>query len=165
MNETTEETEPKHVECPAAKDPAVRMFILAGLLAGIGVWCLTDLREPPAAWDMQHINEAASYLLNNWGPVVMFPGAAVAAVWAVLFLRRKCVADEEGICYAYFGKDKLPWGEVQELDASKLKDKQILYLRYGKGATLTLDAWKMQNFRDLVAFVETHVGEDAKTTK
>jgi len=163
MNDTSQDSQTEHVECPPTREPAVRAFIFAALLMGMGAWCLTDLRKPPEAWDFKHINEVASYLLNNWGPVVFFPAGLLVAALAVRFLRRKLLADAEGIGYA--GADKVAWDQVHELDASKLKDKQILLLRYGQGRKLTLDAWKLQNFRELVAFVEAHVPEGVKMTK
>ena len=55
---------PTRVECPAAKDPAVRLCILAALLLAFGIWCLTDLREPPSEWSFGKINEVSAYLLK-----------------------------------------------------------------------------------------------------
>jgi hypothetical protein len=157
MNDSPEANAVTEVVCPPTKDPAVRLFIAAAALIAFGGWCLTDLREVPAAWDLKHINDVAGYLLNNWGPFVFFPAGLISLVWGILFLRRKCVADGEGIVYAYLCREKIPWDSVTELDASELAEKKILHLRYGEGKSLTLDEWKLQNFKDLVAFVEVRV--------
>ena len=76
----------------------------------------------------------------------------------IRMLRRVLVADSAGI--GYLGKDKLPWDQIDKLDASQFKNKGILILLAGEGARtrrLKLDSWKLKNFRDLVAFVEAHV--------
>lgn len=160
MSETTktenESSAPASVECRAASDPAVRLFILTAMPLAFGIWCLTDLRKPPEAWDMAHINDAAAYLLNNWGPVVFFPLGFVGLYLAVRYVRRVLVADEEGI--GYVGKDKILWEQVTKLDAADLK-REILVLETGQRA-LKLDGWKLRDFRDLVAFIEKHVPED-----
>jgi hypothetical protein len=159
MNETQEEAparpEVNRVECAATKDPAVRLFILAALLLGFAVWCFLDRRQPPAAWDLGHINEISSYLLNNWGPLLLAPLGIVALIWGVVFLRRVLVADEEGI--GYRGKQKIAWSDVTRLDASQLESRHILYVEYGDGGRLKLDAWKLRSFRELVAVVERNV--------
>jgi len=83
------------------------------------------------------------------------PPGAFALVWGIRFLLRRLVADAEGI--GYVGGTKVRWSDVTELDASILKSKQILCLRHGGGRKFVLDAWKLENFRDLVAVVEAHV--------
>jgi len=160
MAETTEteneSSAPASVECRAASDHAVRLFILAAMPLAFGIWCLTDLRDPPKAWDMPNINDAAAYLLNNWGPVVFFPVGLVLVYFAVRYIRRVMVADEEGI--GYVGKDKILWEQVTRLDAADLK-KEIIVIEAGQRA-LKLDGYKLRNFRDLVAFVEKNVPQD-----
>ncbi len=39
---------------------------------------------------------------------------------------------------------------------------RILYLHHGQDQKLTLDGYKLKNFRDLVAFIEERVPEAAK---
>lgn len=146
---------PTRVECPAARDPAVRLFIGAAMAIAAGIWCLTDLREPPEAWDMKHINEVAGFLLNNRGPYLFFPVGAILAVIATLYLRRVLVVDDEGI--GFVGKKKTPWSDVDSLDASKLESKGIIVLRCTDGRQIKLDSWKLQNFRNMVALVEMKV--------
>jgi len=160
MNENLQTSQPQRVECSAAKDPVVRLFIVAAMFIAFAVYCFVDKEEPPAAWDFKHINEAASYALHAYGPYVFVPPGVVFAVWAVVFLRRRLVADVEGIGYA--GKEKIPWGDIEALDGTKLKNKGILYLHHGRGRKLTLDSWKLKNFRELVAFVEKHVPAEAR---
>jgi hypothetical protein len=162
MNDSAEPERTDRLVCPAAKDPAVRLFILAAMLIGFGLWCLTDRRQPPEAWDMKHLNQAGGYLLNNWGPFLLLPGGLVSLVWGVVFLRRKLVATAEGI--GYLGKQTIPWEKVTRLDASRLQDKGILYLHHGGARPLVLDGWKLSNFKAMVAFAEQHVPPEAIET-
>ena len=74
--------------------------------------------------------------------------------------------DELGI--GYLGKPKIPWSEVTGLDAAELQDKQILHLLHNQGQKLTLDGYKLKNFKELVAFVESRVpggGEQTAPTE
>ena len=151
MNDSVQPEQVGRVECPPTRDPAVRWFIFAAMLIGFASWCLTDLRPPPEAWDMKHVNQAAAYLLNNWGPAAFFPLGAVAVVMAVRHLARKLVADETGIGY---GHTRIAWDRFTGLDASLLASKGILCLEYDGNKRLKLDSWKLRNFKPLVAHVE-----------
>ncbi len=77
----------------------------------------------------------------------------IVAAFTIRFLSRKLVADERGIA---LGGEMIAWSDVTELDATKLA-KGFLFVRYGPGKMLTLDSWKMQNFKRLVAFIDAHV--------
>ena len=160
MAETTEtENESSaqaSVECRAASDHAVRLFVLTAMPLAFGIWCLTDQRKPPEAWDMANINDAAAYLLNNWGPLVFFPVGLVLLYFAVRYIRRVLVADQEGI--GYVGKDKILWEQVTKLDATALK-KEILVLEAEQRA-LKLDGYKLRSFRDLVVLIEKNVPQE-----
>jgi hypothetical protein len=148
---------PTRVECRAAKDPAVRRFIFAAILLGFGIYCLVDayiLKKYPKV-DSSDVNAYLAYLLNHYGPFVFIPAGLALVVSAVVFLRRKLVADEEGI--GYVGKERIPWTAVRSLDTARLRDKGILGLRYDAGGeekTMVLDSWKLQSFRELVMLVE-----------
>jgi hypothetical protein len=148
---------PSSVQCRANRDPAVRLFITAAMLLAVGVLCYRDKDSWPAPdnWQIKNINAVGGYLLNNFGPFLLIPGGMVAAAWAVVFLRRVLAADGEGI--GYVNHEKIAWSQVEKLDAADLKTKGILHLHYGAGRRLTLDSWKLSNFRDLVAIVERHV--------
>jgi len=158
MTETPENIESTSVTCPAAKDPAVRTFIIAAMLLGIGIWCWMDAAsgryEPPEAWDLDHINKAAGYVFNHFTPWLAIPIGAFIAFRGFLALRRVLAADAEGM--GYKGSDKLPWDKITALDASRLKSKGMLEVEYEGGEKLMLDSWKLQNFRELVGFVEAH---------
>lgn len=162
-SEQSTQQPPQRVECPATRDPAVRLFIAAGILLGFGIWCLTDLRAVPEAWDLRHINDVGGYLLNNWGPFLFFPAGLLLLGWGIVFLHRVLVADDEGI--GYRGKRKIAWDQVKRLDASELQSKRILTLEYGNDEQMKLDAWKLQNFRDLVSVVERNVPDQKQTTE
>ena len=145
---------PSRVECPATKDPAVRVFIMAAMALAFGLWCAYDAYVLDKYPYGEAVNEMASWAFNHFLPVVLVPVGLILLVKGVLMLRRVLVADAEGI--GYVGKSKIAWGEVTELDASDLADKKILRLS-GTDRTLVLDSWKLQNFPQLVAVVEAHV--------
>jgi len=109
---------------------------------------------PPDAWDFEHINDVAGHAFNHFTPWIAIPIGLLLGLRGVMVLRRVLVADADGIGYA--GKEKLPWGKITSLDASRLKSKGILTVEHGDGAKLVLDSWKLQNFRELVAFVEAN---------
>jgi len=150
------------VECPAKKDPAVRLFIMAGIFLGFGLWCVVERGKYPApdAWDVEHINEAAGHALNHYGPYLFIPVGLFFLGRGVRALRRVLIADEEGI--GYRGREKLPWSQITALDAGRLRSKGILTLHYGSDGKLVLDSWKLQNFRGLIALVEQKVPPEAQ---
>jgi len=152
MNDASNRDDPSRLECRPTKDPAVRWFILAAMLIGFSVWCYLDRKPaPPDDWGLKNINEVSSYLLNNWGPVVLVPISLIAIGMAVRQLSRTLVADAEGIGY---GRNRTPWTEIKAIDARQLKRKGMLFLNRSDGGRLKLDSWKLENFRELVAFVE-----------
>jgi len=165
MNDTSQTQEqeiPNQVECRSTKDPAIRVLLAATMLLVFGVWCFLDREKYPApeAWDFQHINEASKHAFNNFGPIVFIPVGLVLSWIGIAYLKRRLVADETGI--GYVGKEKIAWDAITELDAEKLKSKGILYLRYGSNKSLTLDSWKLTNFRDLVALIESKVSDKSQ---
>ena len=149
---------PSSVECPATKDPAVRLFILSAMMIGLGVWCLLDMRNYPYVSISEDVNGFFRYAFNHFSPIALLPLGLLAGLTAVMGLRRRLVADQEGI--GYVGKPKISWSAVKSLDSAKLASKGILNLTYDTGEgerTLVLDSWKLQNFRDLVRLVESKV--------
>ncbi len=161
MTDQMQNTEsPTKAECPAAREPAVRLFIVAAILIGFGAWCFVDVRRgeyPPKMKD-GNTSDVFSYWFNQAGAFVFPLLGLVPLGLAAVSLRRKLVADDEGI--GYVGKKKIPWSEVRSLDATKLADKGILRLHHesgGKEKILILDSWKLQNFRSLVQLVEKKV--------
>ena len=162
MNKTYEKTQLLQVTCTAAKDTAVRLFIGAAMALGAGIYCLYDdiIGKYPYKPFEEDINDWATWAFNHYGPYVFIPMGLILAAFAVRSLTRRLTADEEGIGYA--GKAKIPWSEITALDASVLQAKQILTLHHGQDKKLTLDGYKLKNFRDLVAFIEARVPEAAK---
>ena len=162
----SEPTPPEQVVCPASKEPAVRRFIIAAIFAGFGLWCVMDWHNPkyrrPEDWSFKNINRVAGHVLTHYGPFVLIPAGLVVAAWAALRLRRKMLADGEGIGYA--GAEKIAWGQITKLDASRLASKGIVVLHYGQDGALKLDSYFLQNFRDLVALVERKVPADKRAT-
>jgi len=161
MSETNDTPRQDRVECPPARDPAVRLFIMAGMLLAFGLWCyyeafvLGKFKLPPEPG----INDLFGYYLNHWGTVVLPLGGLVPLVMGIRFLRRVLVADAEGIRMP--GSPAITWKDVKRLDATDLAGKGFLRLDYGQAKPLVLDSWKLQNFKALVAFIEKHVPANA----
>jgi len=154
MNDTEQTSQTQRIMCPSKSEPFVRLFIIGGLLIVIGIWCFVDRGKygPPTAWDFPHLNEVAGYLLNHYGLYVLGPLGALCIYWGQRVRNRLLVADDDGI--GYVGKEQVPWSEVARLDASLLKEKQVLRLVLTSGKKMSLDGWKLANFRELVAFLE-----------
>jgi len=159
MNDAGQREPANRIECPATKDPAVRLFIVAGLLIGLGAWCIHDQSKYPYPQPYE-LNKYLSYAFNYYGPFVFIPVGLVFVVLAIVALRRRLVADEEGI--GYQGKPKHAWAEITAVDASRLKDKGVLTLLLAGDKKLLLDCWKLKGFRELVAFVERRLPPDVR---
>lgn len=169
MNDSASASTADRVECRASKDPAVRLFIGAAALVAVGIYCVYDgfiatverdgvigpKYPPPEAWDMQHINEAAGYALNHFGPFVFIPVGILLAVLAIRTLKRFVVADVEGIVVN--GKPKVAWREFTGIDASLLEKKGVLTLKRDNADGVKLDRYQYRDFRKLVAFIEDRV--------
>jgi hypothetical protein len=152
MYETNESATPTSIECRPSKDPAVRWFIFAAMAMATAVWCWSDRRPRPEAWDLENINDVAAYVLNNWSPYLLVPVALAAAAVAARHLTLRTVADDEGITR---GRKSLSWSRIAVIDAAMLKSKGILTLRGRDGEEMKLDSWKIQRFKELVAFIES----------
>ncbi len=159
--ESQEKDIPQTVECRAAMDPAIRVFIVTIGLIAVGVWSYAERAkyQAPEAWDVKHINEAAGYAMNHFGPYVCIPAGLIIGAMGIAFVRRRLIADEKGIGYA--GKERITWDSISKIDSEKLKSKGIMYLRYGEGKSLKLDSWKLTNFRSLVTLIESKVSQDS----
>lgn len=161
MNETASSPQMDLVECPPARDPAVRLFIFAAMLLAFGIYCFIDtyIRDKyPKPLD-NNLSDWGGYYFNHGGSFV-FPLAGLVPLWlAIAYLRRKLVADAEGI--GYHGRPKVRWETVTRLDATDLQHDGKLALHYGAAKPMKLDSWKLTNFKALVAFIEQHVPPDA----
>jgi hypothetical protein len=160
MTQAIAQQTPERVECPAAKDPAVRRFILAGIIMGLGIWCFIDSYVWPTVSksELGEFNKMLKYYFNHIGAFALTLGALIPLIGGIRMLKSTLVADESGI--GYVGSRQIPWSAVKHLDASNLADKGILRLQYDMGQgeqTLVLDSWKLQNFKPLVALVEQKV--------
>ncbi len=167
MTESPEKIPPTSVTCPASKDPAVRTFIMAAMFLGFGIYCWVDAAsgkfDRPEAGADNYLNDYLAYALNHWTPWLAIPAGILGIFLGLRALRRVLQADADGM--GYKGKDKLPWDKITALDASRLKSKGILEVKYEGGEKVVLDSWKLQNFREIVGFVEAHspVAPDSKT--
>jgi len=153
----------ERIECPATREGAVRMFILAGLLAAVAIWCVLDwgkFPKPDEPLGFPNFNKYAGFWFNHYGPFVLVPLAGLAFLRGRKLLRRVLVADSAGIGYA--GGPQIAWSSVTLLDTSVFAEKQILYLVHDNGKRFTLDALAFKRFKELVAFVEAHVPPEAR---
>ena len=148
------------VESKPARDPAVRAFAVAAMLIGFGIYCMLDYKNYPYVPLSESLDKFFTWALNWYGQFVFTAVGAVFAVWAGVHLSRTVVADEEGIGNA--GGLQLKWQDVESVDASKLQSKQILRLNYSDGS-IKLYGWRRQNFRELVAFIDAHLPDRAKS--
>ena len=124
-----------------------------GMLLGFGIWCYSDRTryKVPEEWSLGKINDIAGYLLNHWGPYVMLPLGVLILVWVAMGLRKKLLADEQGVGYA--GRARIAWSEVDSLDARRLESKGVVVL-IAAGRRLVLDSYYLTNFRELMALVD-----------
>jgi hypothetical protein len=143
------------VRCPAAKDPAVRALIGAALLAAFAIWCSLD--QKPYATPDDPINKFANYAFNFYGQFVFGAMALALAAWAAVYARRVLVADDEGL--GYVGGAKIKWADITGVDARKLAKDSLLFIRHS-GGVMKLAGWRLQNFRELAAFIDAHVPAD-----
>lgn len=157
---------PQRIECAATREPAVRSAIVAAMLLGFGVWCYADRNDPkyaaPKAWDWENLHQIPGYVFNHMGVYVMVPAGALLLLWSGLRLRRRLVADEQGIGYA--GRGRIAWDQVDSLDARRLQSKGIVVLHAGD-RRLVLDSYYLRDFRRLVALVERHVPSERQVLK
>jgi len=165
MNDSSrpaETTDLSEVRCRPTRDPAVRWFIFAGLMLGFGLYTIYDhyIMGNYAYPEPYELNPYLKYLFNHYVPYILVPIGLIALVLGVRQLCRTLVADEAGIGYA--GGKKIPWNQIKQLDASQLQSKGILTLRRRDGKALKLDSWKLQNFKDLVAYVETKMPAETR---
>jgi len=166
MNDNAEPATPTRIECAPAKDPAVRLFIGAAGLLGFGAWCFYDAFISGGEYSTlppdPTINQILGYWFNHGGAILFPILALIPLVLGALYLRRRLVADAEGI--GYVGKDKIAWGDVEQLDTALWESKGILVIRAAGGVSLSLDEWKLdkKHFRDLIALVERSVPPEAR---
>ena len=160
MNQTSQDGG-QRVECRPARDPAVRALIVAAMFVGFGVYCLIDVARGkyPMPTDWSDINVVANWAFNFFGQFVFTGVGLIFLIWATLFLRRKLTADEQGMTY---GGKHVRWDAIRSVDAARLTSKQVLYLR-GDGVSLKLRAWRLTNFRELLALIERRVPADRIT--
>ena len=170
MNETNssdqesqqqEPVAPEKIECRSTKDPAIRVFIIAAMFLGFGGYCFMDThilgKYPYAPFSMENLNKWSSWVLNYCGPFVFIPAGMIFLIVGILFVRRRLVADQDGI--GYVGKTKLKWGDVSQLDAKRLKSKGIIALDH-EGGKLVLDSYKLTDFKNLLKLIEQKIPQD-----
>ncbi len=148
------------VECPASRDPALRRFIVAAILLALGLWCIYDVVTGKYQYvdPGVDINAFLKWAFNTFAPIILIPLGLYLVISTWLMLRRVLVADNEGL--GYVGKPKIRWDDVERVDASRLQSKGYLYIHHGTDEELTLDSWKLKNFRALVTLIEDKVPDE-----
>lgn len=156
-DQTPAEAAPSKVECPATTEPSIRFFIIAAMCIGFGAWCFYEAYVVGDG-GKDYGNDIFNKYFNHVSGIALPILGLVPLIWGIIMLRRRLLADEEGI--GYVGKEKIPWSAARSLDTGKLADKGILYLHYDAGGgerMMTLDSYKLANFRNLVGLVERKV--------
>lgn len=149
---------PAQVTCPAARDPSVRKFAVAGLLIAFGIWCLRDgyfVTKKDEGVD--ELNKKAFLMFNRSAGIALPPIGLVFLVWGLRDMRRVLVTDDDGI--GYVGKKRIAWSEVTALDATDAA-KGLIRLNYrqdGQEKTLVLDRLRLRNFRELAQLLENRL--------
>jgi hypothetical protein len=163
-----EEQIPLEVTCSIGSDVVVRGFIMAGIFLAIGLWCgyemnLTDkYPTPDVPFSMDVINEYASWLANFVGQIAF---TAVGLFLLIRVLRTRASrlrADANGI--GYVGKRTIAWNEITKIDASRLKAKGFLDI-YAGDAKFSVDTWRWEQSKTLLAIMEANVSADKMEMK
>ena len=154
------------IECKSTRDPLLRLGFLVAMLVGFGLWCVYEMNLIDGAPKYSYksmsddFNTWATWAFNFYGQFV-FTGLGLLLAWKALkFKNQVLTADDAGV--GYVGREKIAWADVIEMDLSKFKAKEIMVLKAGD-TSITLDGWKLQNFRDLIAKVEAALPDVKRT--
>ena len=161
MTESESNQLPTSVECPPDKDHLVRFYIMAVMPLVFGLLCIRDISfvgkfarpVEPFAW--QTANAWISWAMNYFGQFVFTGLGVVLLVCAIRATLRVLVANESGI--GWKGGHPTPWESVTGVDTNKFASKKILYLLTGDDRRITLDYYKLRNYKELLQVVEQHV--------
>ncbi len=151
---------PEAVECLAAKDPPFRLLLVTIMLLGFGVYSYWDAyyAVDDKGEKKYTVEKSAGDYYFNVVCGYLFPPLGIAAgAWGAHMLRRRFVADQEGL--GFEGKDIVPWGDVVKLVK---RDRGLLDVHYktdGSKGKLTLDSWKLKNYDDLILLVESKTAD------
>jgi hypothetical protein len=155
---------PEQVICPPNKESVVRYVIIAVILIGISAWCIYDwpnYPKPDEPLSSETLNGYAGWAFNHFLPFVLIPVGLIFVAKALKTRRTEVQADQEGISA---GATRIAWADVEKLDASRLKDKQILDLHHSDGV-LRLRGLNLANFKALVALIDQKIPEDKKVVQ
>lgn len=134
--------------CPANPEPAVKKFIMAGLLLAWALYCAYDLY-----WHANPLKPGDEhYEFTYYTMLPAFPLAVVPLVWGILQLRRKLVADGEGLGFSQ--GNKVRWDSITRLEPLGKGQLEVHYTQDGRDGTLKLDSYFIKNFNELVRMIE-----------
>jgi len=142
------ETIAERVECSATKEPAIRVLIMALMALAFGAWSYYG-----AYVSQEYVDNPSSMMFNKVCSWLLPPVGLILLVRVVWMLRRKFLADGEGLGWA--GKDKVPWQNVTRLVVKGKELFDVHYVTDGQEGILHLDSWKMTNFVPLVKLIES----------
>ncbi|NQU76385.1 MAG: hypothetical protein HQ546_08755 [Planctomycetes bacterium] len=151
---TVPDEKPKRVTCPAALDPCIRLLLVGAVALGFGLYCAHDVliaKDAEGKPKYSPEKDIWKYRFNVAG-IFLVPVGAVLMGYGAIMLRRRVLADQDGI--GYQGKPKVGWDRVTKLEMGK---KGLLYLHYedaGKAKVMKLDSLKLRNFSALVTLIE-----------
>ncbi|NLF32750.1 MAG: hypothetical protein GX591_17895 [Planctomycetes bacterium] len=161
--EQTASSAPASVECGFAGEPAIRWAVPTALALGFGIYSIYE-------WATGKFDRAVQP--TTWyftvGCALLLPPVGLALLGVlVVRLRRRLVADGEGIGYA--GRQKVGWDQVTRL---VLRGKGLVDLHYqadGRDEVMTLDSYYLKNYDALMALVDARTEgkpvEDARKAK
>jgi hypothetical protein len=155
---------PEQVTCPPNKESVVRYVIYAVILIGLAGWCIYDWSnypKPDEPFSTETLNGYAGWAFNHFLPFILIPVGLVFVAKAIKTRSTEVKADEEGISA---GATRIAWADVEKLDASRLKDKQILDLHHCDGV-LRLRGLNLVNWKPLVALIDRKIPEDKKVVQ
>ena len=150
-------TKNNQLECPVDKDPAVRIFIGAGMCLAGAIYCHATPpdTQPEGPFSMDKINHYAEWHLFFYGRWVLGALAVILAILASRVLRRQIIADDEGMTVNR--RHHYAWSEFTGIDASLLAKKGQLALKRTSGDDVVLRRYQYKNFKALVELIEQHV--------
>lgn len=139
---------PDSVECGLATEALIRSGLIVAMVLGFGVWSIYHL----AIDKYDRAAEPVNWYFTLGCAVVLTPLGVVLAGLLVRRLRRRLVADNEGI--GYVGREKVGWDRITKL---VIRGKGLVDLHYqtdGAEQVLTLDSYYLKDYDTLMTLVD-----------
>ena len=154
---------PEVVECPLATEPLVRSGLIIALVLGYGLYSIYEL----AVGKYDRATQATYWYFTVACAVLLTPAGLVVVGLLIRRLRRRLVADSEGI--GYVGREKIGWADVTKLVIGGKGLVDLHYQADGQEEVLTLDSYYLKHYDALMAIVDARTEgkpvEDVKKKK